>query len=128
MIVFQKDEEKRAKEEAAKLEKIRLEQLAIAQKEAEKNSSGDDIRSMPMPIVESVPVVSLHKPTTYGQTGAVSTMKKKWAFELVDIQILALTRPDLLMVDTVKINAEIRGKGGVIDGLRIFEEDIISIR
>jgi hypothetical protein len=128
MLVFQKDEEKRAREEAARLEKIRLEEEEKARKEAEENSNGDDIRSMPLPVVETAPIEPVIRKTVYGQTGAVSTMKKKWAFELIDIQKLAASRPDLIMIDTVKINAEIRGKGGVIDGLRIFEDDIMQVR
>jgi hypothetical protein len=128
MLVFQKEEEKRAREEAARLEKIRLEEEERAKKEAEENSNGDDIRSMPLPIVEATPIEPIIRKTVYGQTGAVSTVKKKWSFELVDIQKLAARRPDLIVVDTVKINAEIRGQGGIIDGLRIFEEDIMQVR
>lgn len=128
MLAFQKEEEKRAKAEEARLEAVRKEAEEKARKEAEENSSGDDIRSMPLPPSIPLPIPPLHKPTTYGQTGAVSTVKKVWAFELTDIQKLALARPDLIMVDTVKINAEIRGKGGNIDGLRIFENEIMQVR
>lgn len=128
MLVFQKAEEARAKAEQERLDAIRKEAEEKARKEAEENSSGDDIRSMPLPQSTPVAVAPIHKATTYGQTGAVSTVKKVWAFELLDIQKLAASRPDLVMVDTVKINAEIRGKGGDIDGLRIYENEVMQVR
>lgn len=128
MLSFQKEEEKRAKAEEARLEAIRKEAEEKAKKEAEESSNGDDIRSMPLPPSIPLPIPPIHKPTTYGQSGAVSTVKKVWAWELLDIQKLAVARPDLVMVDTVKINAEIRGKGGEIAGVRIFENDVIQVR
>jgi len=126
MLSFQKEEEKRANIEQERLDKIAKEAEEKLKKEMEAN--GDDIRSMPLPERIPLPIPPIHKPTTYGQTGAVSTVKKVWAFDLVDIQKLAMARPDLIMVDTVKINAEIRGKGGVIDGLNIYEKDVIQVR
>lgn len=128
MLFFQKEEEKRAQEEAARIEKSRRDAEEKARKEAEESSSGDDIRSMPLPAIAEAAVVPLHKPTTYGQTGAVSTVKKQWTFELEDIKALANARPDLVAVDTVKINQEIRGKGGEIPGLRVYEKDVLQVR
>ncbi len=152
MLTFQKEEERRTREEQERLAKIQREEEAkrraeweakekerlrmIAEEEAKRKASEDDsIRSMPMPEPEPevyvpAPVVQapVHKATTYGQTGAVSTVKKQWTFDLTDIKALAAARPDLVMVDTVKINAEIRGKGGNISGLKIYEKDIISVR
>lgn len=128
MLAFQKDEERRANEEAARLAKIQREADEKARKEAEEQSNGDDIRSMPLPIKTEAVIAPVHRPTTYGQTGAVSTVKKVWAFELLDIKALAAARPDLVSVDTVKINQLIRGVGGEIPGLRIFENDMIQVR
>lgn len=130
MLAFQKDEERRAQEEASRLEKIRKEAEEKARKEqAEAIASGaDDIRNMPSPAAQIEPVVSTHRPTTYGQTGAVSTVKKVWAFDLIDIKTLAAARPDLVMVNEVEINREIRGKGGEILGLRVYEKEIIQVR
>lgn len=153
MLVFQREEERKAREEAARLEKVRCEQeekeraewaakekerLRLEAEEAKRvaaEGNEDDIRSMPLPVAETpvyVPppaiVAPAHKPTTYGQTGAVSTVKKQWAFELADIRQLAAARPDLVIVDTVKINQEIRGRGGNIAGLHIFEKDILQVR
>lgn len=131
MLAFQREEKKRADEEVAKQEKIRQEALARAQKQAEEEAenSPQDRPIGPPPMSEiPVSVVSQHRPTTYGQTGAVSTVKKQWTFDLLNIQALAAARPDLVVVDTVKINQEIRGRGGVIPGLNVYEKDVISVR
>ncbi len=154
MLAFQQDEERKAKAEAARLEAIRIEQEAKERAEwdarekerlrveaeeakriAEEEGNDDDIRSMPMPAsapAAYTPPLAIqapaHRATTYGQTGAVSTVKKQWAFTVEDIKALAAARPDLVMVDTVKINQEIRGRGGVIPGLSIFEKDIMQVR
>lgn len=126
MLAFQKDEERRANEEAARLEALRQESIA-KQEEQAADPTLDRPIAEPLPVTAE-PIASQHRPTTYGQTGAVSTIKKQWAFELTDIQALAAARPDLVQVDTVKINQEIRGKGGEIPGLRIFENEIVQVR
>ncbi len=129
MLVFQKAEEKRANEEAARLEKERQERIAAEEAtRLEAVEDGDDsIRTMPVAIVEA-PIVPVHRPTTYGQTGAVSTVKKVWAFEVTDIAKLAAARPDLVSANDVNINREIRGQGGEIPGLRIYEKEIMQVR
>lgn len=128
MLVFQKSEEKRAYEEQARIDAIRIAAEKKAAEEAEESSNGDDIRSMPIPAPAIAPVVPVHRPTTYGQTGAVSTVKKVWAFEVTDIVALAASRPDLVSANEVNINREIRGQGGVIPGLRIYEKEIMQVR
>ena len=136
MLAFQKEEEKRANDEAVRVAKIQAEAAEKARQEAEEhakaNPEADDISSMPLPeklIAAAVEVnMPIHRPTTYGQTGAVSTVKKVWAFEVTDIKALANARPDLVMVDTVKINQLIRGVGGEIPGLRIFQNETMSVR
>lgn len=133
MLTFQKAEEKRANEEAARIAKQQAELAEKARLEAEsiskENGNDDDTRSMPTPVELAIAVSApLHRPTTYGQTGAVSTVKKVWAFEVTDIKALANARPDLVSVDTVKVNQLIRGVGGEIPGLRIFENEIIQVR
>lgn len=130
MLDFQMEEAKRAREEADRVEKIRLEAEKKRREEAEAQAAVSDRAPIPAAMQEAppAPIVSLHKPTTYGQTGAVSTVKKQWTFELEDIKALADARPDLVVVDTVKINQEIRGKGGMIPGLRVFEKDVLQVR
>lgn len=131
MLVFQKEEEKRAQEETAKQEKARLEAAEKRRKEEDVLAADStlDRPHSPPPALEIVaPIVPQHRPTTYGQTGAVSTVKKQWTFELVDIIALAQARPDLVQVDTVKVNQEIRGRGGDITGLRVYEKEIMQVR
>jgi hypothetical protein len=129
MLAFQKAEDARIAEETRRAEEARRVAEEKARKEAEESSNGDDIRSMPIPEVPKIePVIPQHRPTTYGQTGAVSTVKKVWAFDLVDIKALANARPDLIMVDTTRVNQEIRGKGGDISGLRVYEKEIMQVR
>ena len=130
MLAFQKEEEKRAQEEATRIEKARREAEEKARKEAEEQAAESDRAPLPEVVKEAppTPIVQAHKPTTYGQTGAVSTVKKRWVFDLVNIQELAASRPDLVTVDTVKINQEIRGKGGNIPGLNIFEKEEMQVR
>jgi hypothetical protein len=129
MLSFQRDEQRRVDEENARLEKARKEAEERAQKQAEEEAA-DSPQDRPLVMPAAAPVVEVQQPrtTTYGQTGAVSTIKKQWAFELVDIQALAAARPDLVQVDTVKINQEIRGCGGEIPGLRVYEKEIIQVK
>lgn len=130
MLTFQKEEERRAREEEARIAKAQQEAIEKSRKEQEEAaaSGGDDIRSMPIPEAPIAIVAPIHKPTTYGQTGAVSTVKKTWAFEVVDIKALAAARPDLVRVDDVRVNQIIRGIGGDIAGLRIFQKEHVDVR
>lgn len=127
MLAFRKEEQARIDAENARLEKARKEAEELARQQAE--ASG---QTEPQTIMDTLPPIPAPaqqpRATVYGQTGAVSTVKKQWAFELVDIKALAMARPDLVQVDTVKINQEIRGCGGDIAGLRIFEKEIIQVK
>lgn len=82
------------------------------------------------PVIPAVPqVLAVAVPLlTRSHTGAVAGVKKTWTFELLDIVKLALSRPDLVMVDSAKVNAEIRGAGGAIEGLRIFQYESMQVR
>lgn len=126
MLAFQREEEKRANEEAARIAKVLQE--AEAKRLAEQVADETTLDRPELPAAQIAVVAPAHRPTTYGQTGAVSTVKKVWAFELTDIAALAAARPDLVQVDTVRINQEIRGKGGEIPGLRIYENEIMQVR
>lgn len=128
MLSFQKEEEKRAREEQERITKAQREAEERKRHEAKVETDIDDIRSMPLPAAPIEIIAPAHRPTTYGQTGAVSTVKKVWAFEVVDIRALANVRPDLVAVDTVKVNQLIRGIGGELPGLRIFENEIMQVR
>lgn len=128
MLTFQKQEEVRARQEQERINAKNRELEEAARKKAEEESNGEDIRSMPLPDQPITIVASSHRPTTYGQTGAVSTVKKVWAFEITDIKALAVSRPDLVLANDTEINREIRGKGGNIAGLNIYEKEIIQVR
>lgn len=65
---------------------------------------------------------------TRSHTGAVAGVKKTWTYELLDIVKLATARPDLVMVDNTKVNAEIRGAGGTIEGLRVYQNESMQVR
>lgn len=123
MLAFQQ-------EEARKAEAARKEAEEKARREAEEAArlAAESDRPLVVPVVP-VPTAAPQAPkTAYGSFGGVSTVKKVWTFEVTDIQALAAARPDLVTADAVKINAEIRGKGGDIPGLRVFEKDTISVR
>lgn len=130
MLKFQQDEQRKADEERKKLEaeqRIRDEEIRVAETEAQKvfghNNPPEPIGKSSAPAIQSS-----FKPSTYGQTGATSTLKKVWKFELTDIAALAAARPDLVTVNQVAINQEIRGQGGVIAGLRIYQDDVLQVR
>lgn len=123
MLTFQQEENRKAEQarreaeaKAAELARIAAEQAA----ESERPPMPKNPVVVPMPVAPSQ--------TVRGAYGSVSTMKKVWAFEVEDIATLAAARPDLVTVDSAKVNAEIRGKGGNIPGLRVFERELIAVR
>jgi hypothetical protein len=123
MLAFQQEEAR----QAAEARRVAEEAAKKAEEEAERLAEESDRASLPtqpLAVPEPLPVPR----TTYGAYGGVSTLKKSWTFELLDIAALAAARPDLIVVDTAKVNAEIKGRGGDIPGLRVYEKEIISIR
>jgi hypothetical protein len=153
MLVFQQEEARKVEAERRRFEEAQREQqrkeaeerrvreeeerkaweAAEAKRVAETPEAPPTPTPAPTPEPTMAPLVvappsTQHRPTTYGQSGAVSTVKKQWAFEIVDIRALAAARPDLVSVDQVKVNQEIRGRGGDIPGLRIFQKDILQVK
>lgn len=124
MLSYQQEETQKA--EAARRE---AEQKAAEERAAAEALAAESDRA-PFPVVVEPPIPAIKAPpqTIRGEYGSVSSVKKVWAFELDDIAALAAARPDLVAVDAAKVNAEIRGRGGDIPGLRIFEKEIISVR
>lgn len=124
MLTFQQEEVRKAEEARREAERKAAEETArIAKEQAEAAPDA------PVAIVEVVPVLPPAAPrTSYGSFGGTSSMKKVWVFELEDIQKLAAARPDLVTVDASKVNAEIKGKGGEIPGLKIYQKDTIAVR
>lgn len=111
--VRQEEERKRQAEYQAKLEEER--KKAIAEKR-------EQVIVTPPPTIMAAP------PTTRGEIGA-STIKKFWNYELLDIDVLYKTRPDLVKIEekrreilvAIKINQN-------ISGLRVFEDIDVSAR
>jgi hypothetical protein len=132
MLDFQRKEEEKARKEREEAERKHREEMAAQEAAARKaiEESGETYDRATPPVMPTLaPNLPPAPPkTTYGQYGSTSTVKKVWAWDLVDIAALAAARPDLVTVDSAKVNAEIRGKGGNIPGLRIFEKDTIAVR
>lgn len=127
MLAFQQEEERRANEEAARQEKARKEAEEKRRAEAEAQAAESDRAPLPISLIERPvpPITPQHKPTTYGQTGAVSTVKKQWTFEVEDISKVPA---EYLLIDQVKVNQAVRAGARDIAGLRIFEKDILQVR
>lgn len=126
MLAFQQEEARAA--EVARREAERLAAEEAARVAAEFAAENLDRPDLPPPPPMPVAVTPEAPKSTYGAFGGVSTVKKVWAFEVLDIAALAAARPDLVTVDSAKVNAEIRGKGGDIPGLRVFEKETIAVR
>lgn len=123
MLSFQQEQARIA----ADARRVAEEQARRAAEKAAKLAAESD--RAPIPVMEvALPEPSAASKTSYGSYGGVSTVKRTWAWELLDIAALAAARPDLLQVDAMKVNAEIRGKGGDIPGLRVYEKETIAIR
>jgi hypothetical protein len=126
MLVFQQDlEKKRREEEEAKRKELEEYAKSIAEQAKE---SGDTETAKE--ITKQVNI-AMNKPIEIekvrGSTGALSTIRKTWAYEVVDIKALAAARPDLVQENGVAIRKEL-GEGVEIAGLRIYQTESLSIR
>jgi hypothetical protein len=124
MLAYQQEENRKAEEarrEAERKAREDAERIAKEQASLAPNS--------PPPMVEVAAILPPPPPqTTRGAFGSTSTLKKVWVYEVEDIQKLAAARPDLVMVDAAKINGLIRGVGGEIPGLKIYQKETIAVR
>ncbi len=140
MLTFQQEEARKAESERLKREEDQRKREAEDRQRCEEEerkrlaekTEGEEQDRAPLPqaVVEQqasppAPVASNFRPTTWGQTGATSTVKKVWTFEPVDISQVPA---QYLVIDQVKVNQAIRAGTRDIPGLRIFEKDTISIR
>ncbi|MCE9567643.1 MAG: hypothetical protein K8U57_37050 [Planctomycetes bacterium] len=124
MLTFQQEESRKAEAACKEAEKRAAEEQARLDAEV----ATMDRAPLPVAAPATVALPPETPKTTYGAFGGVSTIKKVWAYELVDISALASARPDLVTVDAARVNAEIRGRGGDIPGLRVFERETIAVR
>ncbi len=113
---------RKAAEEAAEIERLNRESLALM------NIKQDDIDALinVLPTVVEVTAVAVPQITR----GFISTAgtKKTWKFTVEDIVALANSRPDLILVDEVKVRQCIRDGEREIEGLNIFQEESMSER
>lgn len=60
-------------------------------------------------------------------TGAVSSIQKRWTFEIIDIQALAQARPELIEAKSGDIRKQISAGIRDIPGIRIYQEESMRI-
>ena len=63
-----------------------------------------------------------------GDYGGVASLRKHWAFEVVDIQKLAAAHPELIKTHDVEIRKKIHEGQRDIPGLRIYQQEQITAR
>lgn len=63
-----------------------------------------------------------------GFTGAKSTVKKAWTYDLTDIAALAAERPDLVTVDAAEMRDAIRKGMRECAGIKVYQKETLSIR
>lgn len=137
MLTFQRAAERKAEEERQRRQR---EQDEIDRKERERKAAEEaqnlkeatdgeeqDRAAPPARIEEPPPpaVASSFKPSTYGQTGAISTVKKVWKHELADISQVPA---QYLLLDTVKVNQAVRAGIREIPGVRIFQTEELAVK
>ena len=61
-------------------------------------------------------------------TGAKSSITRRWTFEVEDVRSVCVARPDLLQINSAKVREEIRDGAREIPGLRIYQEESVSVR
>lgn len=137
MLKFQQEEEARAEAERKKEEEAqrKAQAEARAREEAERKASPpkvDAIEELLKPEEPALPAVpppvSSYKPTTYGQSGATSTVQKRWTWELIDVKKLATSNPEWVMADSVKLNKAVQAGVREIPGVRVYQKDVIQVK
>lgn len=122
MLAYTQEKQRKAAEEAARV----AEAQRLAELEAAERTIFDDAPDLAgeAPIEASAPV-----PTTVrGNYGSTSSIVKRWTYKVENLAILANARPDLVQEISAAVNAEIRKGEREIPGLKIFQEDSISVR
>lgn len=119
-----KEAEARAKAEEER-KRIQEEMLARAERIAAVGNVEKAVE-----VAEKAAVITV-KPEETGRggfTGAKSTIRLTWTFDLEDVTALAAARPDLVAPDAAKINQVIREGAREIPGLRIYQKESLSVR
>jgi len=113
-------------------ERNRIAEEERAAREAELKAAADDNAAMgnteraeELEVMANAVTAKPEESGRGGFTGAKSSIKKRWVFE---VDIFTAIPLEYLVVDTAKINAAIRDGAREISGLKIFQKEEISIR
>lgn len=135
VLQFDVDQRRKAAAAAAQAERERLEAEALLQ-EAEKAETAGDARvaegllstavareqAAKVAAVQAAPIA---KTTRDADTGAAATVRKTWAFKVVD---LAQVPRSYFVLDESLVREAIRQGVRQIPGLEIFEQESLSVR
>lgn len=118
LIAYTEEEERKAKEEQARISRERAKQ----EEEAKKNNT----------VVEQlspIEVVEAPKTTIRSESGTMS-VKKIWTYEILDTTLLMKTHPEFFVPDSKLINdfVKIIKEEKELDGLRIFQKTSLASR
>lgn len=118
LIAYTEEEERKAKEEQARISRERAKQ----EEEAKKNNT----------VVEQlspIEVVEAPKTTIRSESGTMS-VKKIWSYEITDVSLLMKMHPEFFVPDSKLINdfVKIIKEEKELDGLRIFQKTSLASR
>lgn len=145
ILAYKQEQERLAKEEARQRElKAEEDRKAAVKKLEEEAALNDSLAAMfgeeepteqqvqkqiEIEVVKQQPVKVEPIKTGMTRTKSGSTsVVKRWTYEVTDIAALASARPDLIMDNSVLINAAIRNDEREIPGLRIYQKESLSVR
>ena len=86
------------------------------------------VEAAPVPVPVSPPPP---QKTTVAESGASTTMKKVWNFEVIDVSLLPIeyVRVDLPAIrERMRADVKASGRPGQINGIRFFQDDSVSGR
>lgn len=126
MLDYQKEKERKVREEQ---ERIRKEQELKAKAEAEARAKAEaEAKANNKPVLPPEPVKPPEPPKPIPQVERKvgnTSFKKRWTYEVLDVNKVPR---EYLVVDTVKVRKVVDAGVRNIEGIRIYEEDIIATR
>lgn len=97
--------------------------------EAEKaKHPNPEVMPATLPAIAAPPPAPAPVTRVRGDTGALSSLKKVWDYEVTDIKKLAAARPDLIQANQKYVENAIKAGEREIEGLRIFQRDVLQVR
>jgi len=119
MLSYTQEKQRKAAEEAARI----AEANRLAELEAAERTIFDDAPDVTGEAPIEAPTIV---PTTVrGDYGSTSSIVKRWTFEVTDISKVP---SEFLAVDAVAIREQIKSGVRTIEGIRIFQDESISVR